>query len=118
MSLEIDNEIKALLIYIGVDEDNPNMGTKAKRNLTTKVLRFCIESSEGKYSAWVGLLSMRLNMSTRTLKENYFEPLIDIGVLDKGNNTIKYIGIPKSKEEELKDLDKAVEEAKERRKKG
>lgn len=112
-----DTEIRRVLSFIGVDDDNPNMGTKAKRNLFTKVLEFCISSKEGSYSSWVGLLSMRFNMSVRTVKENYIEPLIDLGILDRNSNKIRYLGVPSSPEEEKADIEELTKKAREKAKK-
>jgi hypothetical protein len=106
-----DTEIKKILLFIGVDDDNPNMGTKAKRNLFTKVLEFCISNKEGSYSGWVGLLSMRFNMSVRTVKENYIEPLIDLGILDRNSNKIRYLGVPSTPEEDKANIEELTKKA-------
>lgn len=108
-----NQEIKKILNYIGVDDDNPNMGTKAKRNLLTKILEFCINSGSGNYNSWVGLISIRFNMSVRTVKENYIEPLITANILNRDNNVIRYLGIPVKENSE--ELEKAISEAKKRR---
>ena len=111
----MNEEIKKILNYIGVDDDNPNMGTKAKRNLLTKVLEYCIASESGNYNNWVGMISMKLNMSVRTVKENYIEPLISANILYRNDNSIRYLGVPVKENQE--ELAVSIAEAKKRREK-
>ena len=97
---DIQKNIPMLIRYLGLDEATPNTGTKNKRELMERALTLVKKWESGSAEEWSSRLSLRLNISSRTAKENYLEPLIQEGIVKKVDSRLFFIGLPVEDEEE------------------
>lgn len=91
--------IRDVLDYLGLDGENPNIGTRNKQVIMTKVL-YCLQKwKTGQYYNWIRRLSLRLNLSVRTTRENYIDPLIAEGIIREDKGELTFVGIPKDRDD-------------------
>jgi len=74
-----DNRVRRCFKYLGLDIDSPNYGTRNKQELTRRAINLVAEWRQGEYDQWVNLLGIRLGLSSRTVVNNYLNPLITNG---------------------------------------
>jgi len=59
------------------------------------VIKLCAEWKEGRKEEWISKLANRTCVSTRKIREDYFKPLINEGILKNGlDDTIRFVGSP------------------------
>ena len=68
---DIKQNTEALIRYLGLNEATPNTGTKNKRDLMVRALTLLKDWELGSVEEWSNRLSLRLNISAKTAKENY-----------------------------------------------
>ena len=88
------HEIAGIIKYLGLDEATPNTGTRNKRDLMKRALTLLKTWESGTPEEWSNRLSLRLNISARTAKDNYIEPLIQEGIIQKENSRLVFYGVP------------------------
>jgi len=104
------SETDKILNHLGASSSNRNVGTKVKMEILRAVIDNCIGKKDIPIPTLVSILSLRCNVTPRTMKEGYVEPLIDVGILKSvGNNCVSYIGIVEI-ETPKKELTKAEKE--------
>ena len=86
--------IVEIIKHLGLDSENPNIGTKNKQRLMVKALTLLKMWKTCNYDNGINRLSLRLNMTVRTIRENYIDPLISEGILRKTGSQIVFVGIP------------------------
>ena len=89
------SQVTEVIKYLDLDRAGPNWGTRNKQELMKRLLYYISSWGIGSPDEWVSKLSTRLGLSPRTVKENYFIPLIKEGILDEIGSQIHFIGIPK-----------------------
>jgi len=89
-----DNRVRKCIKYLGLDIDSPNYGTRNKQELTRRTINLIADWRQGEYDKWVNLLSIRLGLSSRTVVNNYLNPLIKIGIILQRGNHLVFNGIP------------------------
>lgn len=109
------SEVEKILEYIGADKRSVNVGTKVKYDILTAVITLCMKVKDTPLNVLTSRLSLACNVTPRTMKEGYLEPLIDIGILKYKNNVVTYIGLTNitepEKEISKEEMKKIEEEA-------
>lgn len=91
---ESKTNIEEIMNYLGLNSQNPNMGTKNKRVLMEKALILLKQYNNLENDVVIGRLSLRLNLTVRTVRENYVEPLICEGIIVSVGSKLFFKGIP------------------------
>jgi len=60
-----------------------------------RTLTYMKEWNTGTYNKWINRLSLRLNVTTRTVRENYVDPLISEGVIKRSGSQLVFVEITK-----------------------
>jgi len=89
-----ENEVFKIIKYLDLNIENPNIGTKNKQRLMERTLGYMKNWQTGAYEEWINRLSLRLNVTVRTVRENYVDPLISEGIIKKIGSQIVFVGIP------------------------
>lgn len=88
------NEVNKIIKYLDLNIENPNIGTKNKQRLMERTLSYLKKWQTGSYEEWINRLSLRLNLTVRTVRENYVDPLISEGIVKKVSSQVVFVGIP------------------------
>lgn len=99
LNAEHSKDIRDVLDYLGLKGENPNVATKNKQVIMTKALYYMQKWKRGLYYNWIRRLSLRLNLSVRTTRENYVDPLIAEGIIKEDKGELTFIGIPKDRDD-------------------
>ena len=95
------NPVFKTIKYLELNKECPNFGTKNKNELMKRMITTIFEWTSGTESEWRSKLSIRLNLSTRTVRENYLNPLIEEGIIVKIGSILYFVGPP----EEVDDVE-------------
>jgi len=98
--LDIQKSIAMIVKHLGLNEATPNTGTKNKRDLMERALTILREWKTGTAEEWTNRLSLRLNVSPRTAKDNYIDPLIFEGIIKRVNSRLVFVGLPNEGDED------------------
>jgi hypothetical protein len=83
--------------FLGLDTADKRLKLKAEIMKTTLFLTS--QWKEGIKNEWISRIANRTCVSTRKIRENYIEPLIDEGILkETRNGYIQFIGLPNGAE--------------------
>lgn len=93
-SHEKDVALRNIIKYLDLSSGTPNIGTRNKRILMERTLVYLVEWHSGTYDEWINRLSLRLNLTVRTVRENYVDPLISEGIVRKTGSQVVFVGIP------------------------
>jgi predicted transcriptional regulator len=70
---------------------------QVKADIMKKVLSYCADWKKGNEKQWTDKLANRTCVSTRKIREDYLDPLVSEGILEKtSEGNIKFSGLPKS----------------------
>ncbi len=100
MKNHLRTEVYECIIYLDLDIEGPNRGTKNKQDLMVRVIEYVAEWKEGSYPTWRSMLATRLGLSTRGVCENYLDPLIREHIIDRAGQKVYFNGAPKTDSEE------------------
>ncbi|MHA1974137.1 MAG: hypothetical protein ACTSW1_14155 [Candidatus Hodarchaeales archaeon] len=89
-----DRRVQECIKYLGLDIQAPNYGTRNKQELMKQVISLTAKWDRGSYDKWVNLLSIRLGLQHRKVKQNYLQPLIGVGILLRHGNYVVFNGLP------------------------
>jgi len=87
----------AVIKHLDLDKESLNIGTKNKQRLMERTISYVAKWHEGTYDAWIKRLSIRLNISTRTVRENYLDPLISEGIIKRIGSELAFVGLQNEK---------------------
>jgi len=59
-----------------------------------RTLAYMKKWQTGTYDEWKNRLSLRLNLTVRTVRDNYVDPLICEGIVKKIGSQVVFVGIP------------------------
>jgi len=96
------SEVDKIMDYLGASRSNRNIGTRVKMTILENVILICLDKKDITIDKLVSILSLSCNVTPRTMREGYVEPLIDVGILRKSGNVVSYIGITEIKPEKKK----------------
>lgn len=91
--------VTEIIKYLDLDIDNPNIGTKNKQRLMERALTYMKHWRIGTYTEWRDRLSLRLNVTVRTVRENYLDPLITEGIIKRTGSYVTFQGMPQDCDE-------------------
>lgn len=75
-----------------MDREGPNWGTRNKKELMKRALRYISEWQTGAYDEWKAMLCNRLGLTGRTVKDNYLDPLIREGIIVQTGDQLFFKG--------------------------
>jgi len=79
--------------FLGLDTADKRLKLKAQIMKTT--LFYASQWKEGIKNEWISRIANRTCVSTRKIRENYIEPLIDEGILrETRGGHIQFVGLP------------------------
>lgn len=87
-------DVIKIIKYLDLNLENPNVGTRNKQRLMERTLAYMKKWHTGTYDEWINRLSLRLNVTVRTVRENYIDPLISEGIVKKMGSLLVFVGIP------------------------
>ena len=90
--IERDEVLQDVCKYLQLE--NVDYRLRLKADTMRKVILFTYEWQEGSKSIWISKLANRTCVSTRKIRENYIQPLIDEGILEENGNRIRFAGLP------------------------
>ena len=94
--LKRETNLSKIYAFLGFDRINDKR-LQVKADIMKKVLSYCSEWKSGNEKQWVDKLATRTCVSTRKIREDYIDPLISEGILEKTSaGNIRFIGLPKS----------------------
>jgi len=89
-----DDVLAKIYAYLELDTAT-DQRLKLKSLLMKKVIFLTMQWKEGYLNEWIDKLANRCSLSTRKIRENYIEPLITEGILERrGNGRIRFVGLP------------------------
>ena len=86
--------------YLDLDRVGPNRGTNNKLELMKRTLYYISSWGTGSVKLWIYKLSNRLGLAPRTVKDNYLNPLIEEGIIEKNGSQLHFVGPPENGEED------------------
>ena len=86
--------------YLDLDRVGPNRGTNNKLELTKRTLYYISSWETGSVKSWTNKLSISLGLTPRTVKDNYLDPLIGVGIIRKDGMQLRFVGPPENDDEE------------------
>jgi hypothetical protein len=87
-------DVVKVIKYLDLNLENPNIGTRNKQRLMERALAYMKKWRTGTHDDWINRLSLRLNLTVRTVRENYVDPLISEGIIHKTGSQLVFVGIP------------------------
>jgi len=95
--LKRETNLSKIYAFLGFDRINDKR-LQVKADIMKKVLSYCSDWKSGNEKQWVDKLATRTCVSTRKMREDYIDPLVSEGILEKtSEGNIRFIGLPKSK---------------------
>lgn len=89
-----NDDISQIVAFLDLDAETPNVGTRNKMRLMIRTLAYLKQWKSGSYDEWVARLSVRLNVSVRTVRDNYLDPLISEGIVKRLGSKLVFKGLP------------------------
>ena len=94
--LERETNLGKIYAFLGFDRITDKR-LQVKADIMKKVLSYCSEWKSGNEKQWVDKLATRTCVSTRKMREDYIDPLVSEGILEKtSEGNICFMGLPKS----------------------
>jgi predicted transcriptional regulator len=88
--------LRKIYAFLGFDKIT-NKRLKAKADIMKKVLTYCSEWKSGNEKQWIDRLANRTCVSPRKIREDYIDPLVSEGILEKtSEGNICFTGLPKT----------------------
>lgn len=95
----MSEEEQLLRIYRFLGLDTVDRRLKLKAEIMKKTLQLTFGWKKGVKHKWISKIANRTGVSTRKIRENYIEPLIDEGILREiGDGYIEFAGLPPNAE--------------------
>jgi predicted transcriptional regulator len=94
--LERVTDLGKIYAFLGFDKISDKR-LQVKADIMKKVLSYCSEWKSGNEKQWIDKLANRTCVSTRKIREDYIDPLVSEGILEKtSEGNIRFSGLPKS----------------------
>jgi len=94
--LERETDLGKIYAFLGFDRITDKR-LQVKADIMKKVLSYCSEWKSGNEKQWIDKLANRTCVSTRKIREDYIDPLVSEGILEKtSEGNICFMGLPKS----------------------
>ena len=94
--LERETDLNKIYALLGFDKIADKL-LQVKADIMKKVLSYCSEWKSGNQKQWIDKLATRTCVSTRKIREDYIDPLVSEGILEKtSEGTIRFSGLPKN----------------------
>lgn len=90
--IERDHVLRDICKYLQLG--NVDYRLRLKADTMKKVIALTYQWKEGLKNVWISKLANRTCISTRKIRENYVQPLIDEGILQENSNRIRFVGFP------------------------
>lgn len=89
-----DADVRKVIDYLGLNSGGLNIDAMNKQIQMKRTLAYMKKWHKGTYNEWINRLSLRMNMTVRTVRENYVDPLISEGIVQKTGSQVVFVGIP------------------------
>jgi hypothetical protein len=94
--LERETDLGRIYAFLGFDKITDRR-LQVKADIMKKVLSYCSEWKNGNEKQWTDKLANRTCVSTRKIREDYIDPLVSEGILEKtSDGNIRFTGLPMS----------------------
>jgi predicted transcriptional regulator len=94
--LERETDLGKIYAHLGFDKITDKR-LQVKADIMKKVLSYCSEWKSGNEKQWTDKLANRTCVLTRKIREDYIDPLVSEGILEKtSEGNIRFLGLPRN----------------------
>jgi hypothetical protein len=105
-----DDVLEEIYAYLELDTIT-DQRLKLKANLMKKVVFYTMQWKEGTENTWIDKIATRTSVSTRKIREDYINPLVTEGILERtGDGHIRFVGLPVGAEKPLELTEQELQE--------